>query len=241
MARAFDDLQRPMSSHENAERSKAAVSNAGQLWLWAVVLPAVTLFAQSMCVWPAPRFLGDVALILLSVSLATLFLLLAAIVGSIYFSATSLLYCRRRGEFLRRASLALGCLCFIVLSILAIGAANALRHRAFVRGSRAGDRIARALGRYRSDHGEYPDRLGQLIPGYLNEIPYTGMIAYPEFSYRKNYNDIEKKPGSYELRINCTSGGINFDRFIYWPSETYPDRIQDNGVERIRHWAYVHE
>jgi hypothetical protein len=67
------------------------------------------------------------------------------------------------------------------------------------------------------------------------------MIAYPEFTYRKDYNDIQSKPGEYELRIDCTSGGINFDRFIYWPSEDYPDRIQGNGVERVRTWAYVHE
>ena len=51
--------------------------------------------------------------------------------------------------------------------------------------------------------------------------------------YSKDRNDIQTNSGSYELRIDCTSGGINFDRFIYWPSETYPDRIQDNRVERI--------
>jgi hypothetical protein len=28
---------------------------------------------------------------------------------------------------------------------------------------------------------------------------------------------------------------------IYWPSETYPDRIQHNRVERIHRWAYVQE
>jgi hypothetical protein len=67
------------------------------------------------------------------------------------------------------------------------------------------------------------------------------MIAYPEFSDSKDRNDIQTNSGSYELRIDCPSGGINFDRFIYWPSETYPDRIQDNLVERIHKWAYVHE
>ena len=28
---------------------------------------------------------------------------------------------------------------------------------------------------------------------------------------------------------------------VDWPSESYPNRIQGNGVERIRNWAYVHE
>ena len=137
--------------------------------------------------------------------------------------------------------MALSCLCFIGLWILAVGSANSLRHRAFVRASQVGDRLVQAIVQYRDHKGEYPDHLDRLVPGYLEEIPYTGMIAYPEFSYRKNRNDIQTNPGSFELRIDCTSGGINFDRFIYWPSETYPDRIQDNGVERIGKWAYVHE
>lgn len=40
---------------------------------------------------------------------------------------------------------------------------------------------------------------------------------------------------------NCPSGGINFDRFIYWPSETYPPIIQGNWTEPIGAWVYVHE
>jgi hypothetical protein len=154
---------------------------------------------------------------------------------------TSLIYLKRDGELVRRASMALNCVCFVGLWILAVGTASSLRHQAFVRSSRVGDQLVAALARYRTDKGEYPESLNQLMPGYRDEIPYTGMIAYPEFSYRKDRNDIQTKPGSYEPRINCTSGGINFDRFIYWPSETYPDRIQGNGVEPIRKWAYVHE
>jgi hypothetical protein len=79
------------------------------------------------------------------------------------------------------------------------------------------------------------------VPLDLEEIPYTGMIAYPEFSYRKDCNDNQPSPGSYDLRIECTNGPLNFDRFIYWPSETYPDRIQDKVAERIHKWVYVHE
>ena len=137
--------------------------------------------------------------------------------------------------------MALTCLCFIGLWTLATRSANSLRHRAFVQASRVGDRLVQALAQYRDDKGEYPDSLDRLLAGYLEEIPYTGMIAYPEFSYQKDRNDIRTNPGSFELRIECTSGMINFDRFIYWPSETYPDRIQDKWVERIRKWAYVHE
>jgi hypothetical protein len=217
------------------------MSNTGQTWLWAILLPAITFLSQDMCVWPAPRFLGAPALMLLSVSVFTVFLFLAAFPALGYFAITSLVYWKKDGEFVRRISMALGCLCFIGLWILANGSANSLRHRAFVRASRVGDHLVQALAQYREDKNEYPDSLDRLVPRYLEKIPYTGMLAYPEFSYCKDRNDIQASPGSFELRIDCTSGGINFDRFIYWPSETYPDRIQGNEVERIRKWAYVHE
>jgi hypothetical protein len=217
------------------------MSTTGQMWLWAVLLPVITFLSQNLCVWPAPRFLGVVAVVLLNASLCTLLVFIAAFPGLMYFVATSFIYRNRAGELFRRISFALSCLCFIGLWILAIGSANLLRHRSFVQASRVGDRLVHALAQYRDDKGEYPDSLDRLIPGYLEEIPYTGMIAYPEFSYSKDRNDIRTNPGSFEVRINCTSGGINFDRFIYWPSETYPDRIQGNGVERIGKWAYVHE
>jgi hypothetical protein len=194
-----------------------------------------------MCVWPAPRSLGIVAAMLLSASAFTVLLVLAALPASVYFGATSLIYVKKDGELLRRASIALSCLCFVGLWFLAMWSANALRHRAFVRASQVGDRIVHALGRFRHDNGEYPDSLKRLSPGYLEEIPYTGMIAYPEFSYCRDRNGIETSPGSYELQINCPTGMLNFDSFIYWPSETYPDRIGGNGVERIRTWAYIHE
>jgi hypothetical protein len=217
------------------------MSTTRQMRLWAVALPAITFLTQNMCVWPAPRLLGFVSLLLLSVSASTTLCFLAALPASVYFGATSLIYLKKEGELARRTSMALSCLSFIGLWILAMGSANSIRHRSFVRASRVGDRLVQALVRYRNDYGEYPDSLNRLIPGYLEEIPYTGMIAYPEFSYRKDRNDFQTNPGSYELRIDCTSGGINFDRFIYWPSETYPDRLQGNGVERIHKWAYVHE
>ena len=217
------------------------MSATGQMWLCAVLVPAFTFFSQNMCVWRAPRFLGTVAFVLLWLWASTLVPVLAAFLALIYFVADSLIYGNTDGELVRRVSMASSCLCCIGLWILAIYLAVLLRRRAFVRASRVGDRLARALAHYGNDKGEYPESLDRLNPDYLEEIPYTGMIAYPEFSYFKDRNDNETVPGSFELRIDCTSGGINFDRFIYWPCELYPDQIQGKPVERIQKWAYVHE
>jgi hypothetical protein len=171
----------------------------------------------------------------------TIFFVLFAIPAALIFPIIGLVKRKKDGEAVRGISKAIACLCFVGFWFLAAGASESIRHRSFVAASYVGDRIVHALSEYRDKNGEYPTQLGQLVPGYLDAMPYTGMIGYPEFSYDKDHNDLETKPGEYELRIDCTSGALNWDRFIYWPSEKYPDRIQGNGVERIRAWAYVHE
>ena len=87
----------------------------------------------------------------------------------------------------------------------------------------------------------YPNSINRLIPEFTTGIPQTGLVGYPKFTYLNGYNDIVAVPDSYELRIDCTSGGLDFDRFIYWPSETYPPTIQGNSTEPIGDWVYVHE
>jgi hypothetical protein len=69
----------------------------------------------------------------------------------------------------------------------------------------------------------------------------TGMIGYPEFTYVRDRHYVWKNPGGYELRVDCPSGFLNWDQFIYWPSERYPDELGGNGIERVRTWAYIHE
>lgn len=45
----------------------------------------------------------------------------------------------------------------------------------------------------------------------------------------------------YELTVPCPLGQLNWDVFVYWPSEAYPDQMYGGWVERIGSWAYVHE
>ena len=193
-----------------------------RMWRWVILLPVLTFLAGNMSVWPAPRFLRYVALGLVSFPPLTVFVFLFAVPASLWYALT------------RKWSKSAACLCFIGLWLPALWWGDSLRHRAFVRASQVGDQIVQGLAQYRDDTGALPEQLDHLCPDYLNELPYTGLIAYPHFTYTK-------KPSDYELRIDCPSGGINFDTFIYWPSETYPDHIGGNRVERIGKWAYVHE
>ena len=44
----------------------------------------------------------------------------------------------------------------------------------------------------------------------------------------------------WELRINCPTGLLNHDTFIYWPTEKYPQHLYGGNTESIGEWAYVH-
>ena len=189
---------------------------------WAILLPVFIFFADTMCVWPGPRFLGHVAFTLGQFSLLTALAFLIAVPVSIHYALK-----RQKPEFL-------ACLCFIALWIMAVWSASLVRHRAIVRASRVGDQIVQALARYRDDNGDYPATLEKLCPDYLEQIPFTGLIGYPDFSYSSVL------PGNYELRIDCPNWAFNFDSFIYWPSEKYPDHY-GGRVERIGRWAYLHD
>jgi len=96
-----------------------------------------------------------------------------------------------------------------------------------------------AVEQFRRNTGAYPAGLEALVPNYLSSVPYTGTVGYPRFYYR--LAEPHDRFGSYELGVMTPSGGINFDRYFYWPEGNYPDRIYGGGVERVGEWAYVYE
>ncbi len=119
---------------------------------------------------------------------------------------------------------------------------------AFTRVSQRAEVIIQAIESYRTKEHKPPESLDDLVPEYIAKIPGTGIRSYPAFEYATpNSTDqyhkkiLEKHNAVYELRVNCFWGWIGLDHFIYWPSETYPDRIYGGDTELINKWAYVHE
>lgn len=45
---------------------------------------------------------------------------------------------------------------------------------------------------------------------------------------------------AWELRINCPTGLLNHDIFVYWPTQEYPQHLYGGRAELIDGWAYVH-
>ena len=44
----------------------------------------------------------------------------------------------------------------------------------------------------------------------------------------------------WELRVNCPTGLLNHDTFIYWPTQNYPQHLYGGNTEPIGRWVYVH-
>lgn len=239
----------PGEPARNGDTGSAAVGSR-RSWAWSlrgqagvgIGLVVLAYLGDRMATWEHPRVLGGLAAFILYSSL-TVWIgcgALVAVPASLAVMLHALLR-RPREQHLRRMLAAANALLAAIAVFAALLVGQGERRQAFARAAEHGAPVIEALRRYRHERGRYPDGLDALVPAYIPAIPYTGLIGYPEFDYRPGHNDIAAVPDSYELRIDCPSGGINFDRFIYWPSETYPAWIQGNWTERIGAWAYVHE
>lgn len=100
-----------------------------------------------------------------------------------------------------------------------------------------------AISRFEKDHGRPPSKLDVLVPGYIKEVPHTGMGAYPDYEYK--ISTLEPGPdhleASWELSVPCSVGFANWDIFYYLPTEKYPNYNYGGYIEPIKNWAYVHE
>ena len=98
-----------------------------------------------------------------------------------------------------------------------------------------------ALERHHDDTGHYPASLEELVPGYLESVPSTGMLGHPRFTYERSRSTGEwqehhggRNP-AYHLRVQWGW----YDSLHYWPSEDYPAWLWGGDVEVINGWAYV--
>jgi hypothetical protein len=122
-----------------------------------------------------------------------------------------------------------------------------------------------AIRAYDTKYGQPPPDLAALVPEYFPSVPGTGMGAYPNYRYlvgkpaasyagnpwvlvvSPNYRYLVGKPAAsyagnpWVLVVSTPSGGINFDCFLYFPLQNYPETGYGGWLERMAGWAYVHE
>lgn len=102
--------------------------------------------------------------------------------------------------------------------------------------------LTSAIERYERDNGVAPAALEDLVPGYLAEVPSTGMMAYSQYRYLAGDETEKQYQGNpWILRVYTPSGGINFDEMLYFPNQNYPKQGYGGTLELVGDWAYLHE
>jgi len=209
-----------------------------RFWLVAFAPLVLWLVATALPVLPGPPQLGLVAG--LAAGYGVIGFLLVGIGYPVALLSTAVSAAiagpeRRRGLLWVALSLLLG----IALFLPSLGVASIVRMRLIRQATFRAEPLLHALERYREDHGAYPDALEELQPGYVAEVPGTGMIAHPDFVYVPP-GEAKPEADGYGLVVHCFLIG-GFDSLHYWPSQTYPEKMYGGVVERIDGWAYVHE
>jgi len=144
----------------------------------------------------------------------------------------------RTGAFAWLALLAV----YIPLATTGFVIVQQLRRQTFESLAERGGPLIEVIGEYSRANGQPPENLEQLIPLYLKEIPGTGIRAYPNYDYGTGEQSLKYHDGNpWILQVHTPSGGINFDRFVYYPLQNYPERGESGWYERIADWAYYHE
>lgn len=163
--------------------------------------------------------------------------LLAAIIAVVVLPL--LLIIRR----LRKPALAwlLASVCFLPLAFGGFILGKKIRSSAFHDLAERSTPLVSAISQYTDDHGAPPQALNELIPDYLNEIPKTGIMAYSDYRYEVGEDAEHYEGNPWVLRVFTPSGGINFDAFMYFPLQNYPDHGYGGSFERVGDWAYLHE
>ncbi len=138
--------------------------------------------------------------------------------------------------------LAVGLASYVVVGIAMIRIGGALRLAAFDDLAERSRPLVDALRSYEMKYGRPAPTLESLVPEYLGEVPKTGMGAYPTYEYEPGARARAQFGGNtWVVYVNTPSGGINFDIFVYYPNQRYPERGHGGRLRRIGDWAYVHE
>lgn len=128
---------------------------------------------------------------------------------------------------------------YILIAFGLVRLGYSIRMDAFARLAERSESLVGAVHRYVEDEGHPPPELEALVPHYLPRVPDTGMPAYPTYEY--STGDRAWRGNPWVIEVPCTSGGINFDRFTYFPNQNYPQRGQSGSFEKVGRWAYYHE
>jgi hypothetical protein len=147
----------------------------------------------------------------------------------------------RRARRLSALAWLVAAVLYLSLAIGGLVIGERIRFWAFDRLAERSVPLVSAIRSYETARGQPPPTLEALVPTFLPRVPRTGMMAYPDYQYYVG-PDAQRHDGNpWALVVFTPGGGINFDRFMYFPLQNYPEIGYGGPLARIRDWAYVHE
>jgi hypothetical protein len=132
-------------------------------------------------------------------------------------------------------------LVFLIATFVGIKVGKQIRIDAFHRLALRSAALVHAIEAYDQKYGSPPQKLENLVPEFFEKVPETGMKAYPDYRYFSGKEAEIYEGNPWALTIFTPSGGINFDQFVYFPKQNYPEFGYGGWLRRIHDWAYVHE
>jgi len=201
------------------------------MWVIVMMTPVIIILGDYLAVAPA------------GTTLLLGFAVYAVVAGVIGGLAVPVLLVRSLFRKYRRKSLGWAFLCSVwcALTIPSLLIGNSIREAAFQKLTEESEPLVSSIKQFQTEAGHPPESLEDLVPAYIDKVPQTGMGAYPEYQYLTGAVFSEFKGEDWMLFIRTSSGGINFDRFVYVPSEVYPEKGQSGFYRPVGNWAYYHE
>lgn len=109
-----------------------------------------------------------------------------------------------------------------------------LRETGFEYLARDARRLTAAIAEHHEVHGEFPRT--------LDSIPSEVRSGLPEFHYYVGDMARDRYHGNpWVLTLDAGTGFLNWDQFLYYPEQNYPDVGHGGWLRRVGDWAYVHE
>lgn len=168
-------------------------------------------------------------------------LLVFPLILSVALIPISLILClfpRIRRHFI---IIGLSCAVYFLIGIVCMNIGGKTRMNAFYKLSLRSATLIEAIKAFELKHGIPPSSLDALVPSFLPNIPNTGMAAYPKYEYLVGTEAQKWENNTWILYIETPSGGLNWDMFMYFPRENYPQKGFGGVIEKVGGWAYVHE
>ena len=88
--------------------------------------------------------------------------------------------------------------------------------------------LIKAIERYHSHNGEYPNSLDNLIPEFIKAIPEGELFKKEDYEYRKTDD------GEFEICITFNGKYLNQDKLIYWSKKK--DKPKDPDENWYGNW-----